>query len=151
MQLFSSPLNPSLFFTPNLSLIKLNLSVSCLSWHSKVTHSIISPFYPVKFTFLHLHPDGLRFQYVLGRTEDDVCASASVCQRVATLWMTSFRGAIKRACPWAVELSFESPLERNSENRAGGLWGHQKQGDVTECVMWVCIQFKSQIWWPCPE
>lgn len=77
--LLPPPLNPSLFFTPNLSLIKLNLSVSCLSWHSKVTHSIISPFYPVKFTFLHLCPDGLRFQYVLGRTEDDVCVHPRVC------------------------------------------------------------------------
>lgn len=36
---------------------------------------------------------------------------------VVTLWMASFRGAINRACPWAVDLSYKSSLERQRTGR----------------------------------
>ena len=68
--------------------------------------------------------------------------------RAVTLWMTSFRGAINRACPWAVDLSYEPSPERQQtgKNRTEKhLRAMQRKGDVAECVMCVCIQFKSQI------
>lgn len=77
------------------------------------------------------------------------CVSVSVCvyERVVTLWMTSFRGAINRACPWAVDLLQESSLERQPTEKIEltAFEGMQRKGYVTECVMCVYIQFKSQI------
>lgn len=72
---------------------------------------------------------------------------AYLCVCIVTLWMTSFRGAINRACPWAADLSYASSPERRQTEKIEreAFEGMQRKRDVTECVMCVCIQFKSQI------
>lgn len=71
--------------SPPQPLIKLNLSVSRLCYHSTIEGHSFNHFlsYPVKFTFLHPHPNGFYFQYVLGQTGENVCAcvSVSLCVR----------------------------------------------------------------------
>lgn len=74
------------------------------------------------------------------------CIYVCVCVygSLVTLWMTSFKGAIKRACLWAVDLSYESSLERQRMEKRERA-SMKRKGDVTECMMCVCILFKSQI------
>lgn len=147
----SSPAKPKLVFHLLQPLIKLSLSVSQLCYHSKVTHSIISSLIQSNLPFYTPVPTDPASNMSWGKQRRmcvHVWVYLCVYGRVVTLWMTSFRGAINRACPWAVDLSYESSPERRQTEKIErkAFEGMYREGDVTECVMCVCIQFKSQIW-----
>lgn len=76
-----------------------------------------------------------------------LCAHKRVCGKVVTLWMTSFRGTINRECPWAVDISYEFSLERQQAQKKEwkAFEGVRRKVNAPECVMCVCVQFKSQI------
>lgn len=124
-----------------------------LCYRSKVAHSIICSLIQSNLPFCASVPTDCasNMSWWRGRGEcASVCMRVCLCvyERAVTLWMTSFRGAINRACPWAVGLSYEFSLEKQQTEQIEqqAFEATHRKGYVTECVMCVCIQFKSQIW-----
>lgn len=116
----SSPAKFKLVFHLLQPLIKVDLSVSRLCYHSKVTHSIISSLIQSNLPFYNPIPMDTASNTSWGK-QRRMCVRVRVylCVYggVVTLWMTSFRGAINRACPWAVDLSYESSPERQQTEK----------------------------------
>lgn len=111
LPLFST-VKPKLVFLPEQP---FNQNPSCLCYHSKVTHPVSSS-YPVKVILQHRDLHGLRFQHVLGQRKMGARARTYECMWKSCIMDDSrlqlgeggVAGAITRACPWAMDLSYES-------------------------------------------
>lgn len=142
-----SKLNMSLSFTSLQPLIKLHLSVSCPSYYSKVTHSIISSLIHSNLPFPAPVPAASVSNMSWGKLRR-LCSPVPLCVYVCvcvwgggvTLWMASFRGAINRECPWAVHLSYYFALQKkqsgNIERKAfeGTQWKSRCHGMCDVCL-----------------
>lgn len=111
LPLFST-VKPKLVFLPEQP---FNQNLPCLCYHSKVTHPVSSS-YPVKVILQHRDLHGLHFQHVLGQRRMGARARTYECMWKSCIMDDSrlqlgeggVAGAITRACPWAMDLSYES-------------------------------------------